>query len=119
MSAKLKPAVKDRPVILPIRRDPAPPRRIPSTGYTRVPNHVTEMVALPPGGAHRVLTALIHLCYGRTPHTKASIATISKASNTPAPKRAASHGCAYPAAIDHSATRPQPGRRPLDHPYFV
>jgi DNA-binding transcriptional ArsR family regulator len=81
VAAQPRPQPEDRPVILPIPRE-TPPRRNPATGFTMVANYLTEMSELPPGGAYRVLVALLRLSW-RTRWTRASIGQISQASNTP------------------------------------
>jgi hypothetical protein len=70
----------DRPVILPIPRDTAPTRALP-VGYAMVPKHVTRNPKLP-SGAKVVLDAIIGLCYGTTPWTRATATEIARAAGT-------------------------------------
>ncbi|MGZ3388393.1 MAG: hypothetical protein ACXWPK_00165 [Isosphaeraceae bacterium] len=78
MSAKPQPTSQDeRPVILPIPRDTVPTRDLPA-GYAMIPKHITRHPHLK-AGAKVVLDAIIGLCYGTIPWTRATATEIADA----------------------------------------
>lgn len=78
MSAKPKPIADDRPVIVPIPREPAPQQRNSPVGYVQTPKCSTFSPDLKPSDKV-VLEGLLAFCYGKQTWTRATKREIAAA----------------------------------------